>query len=124
MLSELLHCDKLDKNFINEPDINLEPPIAICCIVDSIECLKLLDENGAIKKFDNNNKYRKDLSLNKICVNPDLTIESTELDDLYDLAKKNGSDGISALFDDYKIYEGLESLVEIQEEDSMENINF
>lgn len=113
----------------------MEPPIAICCIVDSIECLKLLDENGAIKKFDNNNKYRKDLSLNKICVyhdaakcfaylNPDLTIESTELDDLYDLAKKNGSDGISALFDDYKIYEGLESLVEIQEEDSMENINF
>lgn len=57
-------------------------------------------------------------------LNPDLTIESADLDDCYDLAKKNGSDNISALFEDYKIYEGLESLVAIQEEDEMENANF
>lgn len=53
-----------------------------------------------------------------------MTIESNELDDLYDLAKKNGSDNIAALFEDFKIYEGLESVVEVQEEEPMENINF
>lgn len=55
-------------------------------------------------------------------LNPDLTIESEELDDMYDLAKKNGSDNIASLFEDYKVYEGLESLVEIQEEDPMESM--
>lgn len=135
LLSDLFRSEKFDKKFINEPDINLEPPIAICCVVDSVECLKLLDQNGAIKKFDGDNKYRNGLNLSKLCVyhdaskcfqylNPDLTIESNELDDLYDLAKKNGSDNIAALFEDFKIYEGLESVVEVQEEEPMENINF
>ena len=75
--------------------MNLEPPIAICCRIDAIECLKLLDEIGAIKQFEGNNTFRKGLNLNKLCVyhdsvkcfsylNPDLIIESNELDDLYD----------------------------------------
>ena len=134
ILGELLRDDRLDKKFINEPDINKEPPIAICCIVDALECLELLDKNGASKQFNNEEKYRKDLNLNKLCVyhdasrcfmylNPDLTIESEELDDMYDLAKKNGSDNIASLFEDYKVYEGLESLVEIQEEDPMESMD-
>jgi hypothetical protein len=40
------------------------------------------------------------------------------------LSKKNGSDNISALFEDVKIYEGLESIISIKEEDKMEEISF
>ena len=118
ILGELLRDDRLDKKFINEPDINKEPPIAICCIVDALECLELLDKNGASKQFNNEEKYRKDLIVGSACFNG----EAEELDDMYDLAKKNGSDNIASLFEDYKVYEGLESLVEIQEEDPMESM--
>lgn len=73
--------------------------------------------------------------MNTICVyhdapkcftylNPDITIESRELDECYDLAKKNGSDYIIALFEENKIYDELDSILEIQDEELMEKLEF
>lgn len=57
-------------------------------------------------------------------LNPDIMIESKELDDYYDLAKKNGSDFIATLFEDNKIYDELDSVLEIQDEELMEKLDF
>ena len=59
LLKEILNIPSLNKEYINSPDINGEPPIAICCYIDAIDCLILLCENGALKQFSNeNNVYR------------------------------------------------------------------
>ena len=67
LLEELIGNSTFDKKYLNSPDINLEPPIAICCVVDAVDCLKILIDNGAIKSFTNEDKnYRVRIYIKEI----------------------------------------------------------
>ena len=117
ILNELKNCSNFNK-YIDAPDNNGEPPIAICCVVDAIDCLNVLIESGAKQTFTDS-KYRKYLDLCEICcyhnspqcfqkLNPELKEKSEQIGednepiDYRNTAILSVSDKIRYLLEEYK----------------------